>query len=403
MLDFLNDKKDCVGCGACVAVCPVSCISWKRDEEGFDYPVAGEDCVSCGKCERVCPSIDRIVPLQIERKHAYAAIARDDVAWEGSASGGAFYCLADALLDSCAGSDHPTTVFGALWNGLSVRHEAASDTSGIAPMQKSKYVQSDTSIALARAAADLSSGKTVLYTGTPCQVAAARKLLGDHERLYFIDLVCHGVGSPGVFQRYLEELSERKGKIVISYSFRHKARRFGNIEDHRSLIVYEDGKIEQPVHDLISRLFLKQLCLRPSCGEGCPYRDPAREGDVTLADLKGKGAVCPDISDDRQYSCVIVNTDKGARLMDLALPLMRAREIPLEAVTRYNPLYDHSTKSNPEREKFFSEFVRTGSVFSAAALCDTRTMSTKRRIYGIVPRKAKWAIRRLLGALHVSR
>ena len=403
MLDFLNDKKDCVGCGACIAACPVSCISWERDEEGFDYPVVGEGCVSCGRCERVCPSKDRDVPPQLERKHAYAAIARDEAVWESSASGGAFFCLADALLGSCAGSGPPATVFGAVWDGAVVRHVAASDASGVAPMQKSKYVQSDTSVALARAAAALSSGGTVLYAGTPCQVAAARKLLGDHERLYCIDLVCHGVGSPGVFLRYLEELSERRGMKVRSYSFRHKVRRFGNIEDHRSLIVYGDGTIEQPVHDLISRLFLKQLCLRPSCGEGCPYRDPAREGDVTLADLKGKGAVCPEISDERQYSCVVVNTDKGVRLMELALPLMRVREIPLEAVTRYNPLYDHSTKGNPERTRFFSELARTGSVFSAAASCDTRTMSIKRLVFGMVPRKAKWAVRRLLGALHVRR
>lgn len=264
-------------------------------------------------------------------------------------------------------------------------------------MQKSKYVQSDTSTALSEAAKVLATGGTVLYSGTPCQVAAARSLLGDHERLYCIDLICHGVGSPGVFQRYLEELSERKGKKVKSYSFRNKVERFGNIEDHRSLIVYEDGAVEQPVHDLISRLFLKQLCLRPSCGEGCPYRNPDREGDITLADLKGKGAACPEISDNLQYSCVVVNTEKGSRLWELAKPLMRSRGIPLEDVVRYNPLYDHSTKGNLERTRFFSEFARTESVFGAARSCDTRTMTVKRRFLGMVPRKLKWAALRLFG------
>lgn len=403
MLDFLNSKKDCTGCGACIAACPVSCISWKRDGEGFDYPVASKDCINCGKCAKVCPSNEKPVPAQLACKHAYAAIARDDEVWEGAASGGAFPCVAGALLGSCVGSSHPAAVFGAVWDGMDVRHVMATDVFGITPMQKSKYVQSDTSTAFAKAAEVLSAGGTVLYTGTPCQVAAARKLLGDHERLYCIDLICHGVGSPGVFQRYLEELSARKGRRVQSYSFRHKVKRFGNIEDHRSLIIYEDGTVEQPVHDLISRLFLKQLCLRPSCGEGCPYRDAARQGDITLADLKGKGAVCPEVADERQYSCVVVNTEKGSRLWELTLPLMRSQEIPLEGVVRHNPLYDHSTKGNPERARFFSELARTGSVFDAASSCDTKTMTAKRRLMGMVPRKLKWTARRLLGALHGER
>lgn len=403
MLDFLDSEKDCTGCGACIAACPVSCISWERDVEGFDYPVVGDACVRCGKCEKVCPSRERPSAVQLPSKRAYAAIARDDAAWGNGASGGAFRCLASALLDSCVSTEHPASVYGAAWDGTDVRHIAATDERGISPMQKSKYVQSDTSAALSEAAKALASGGTVLYSGTPCQVAAARKLLGDHERLYCIDLICHGVGSPGVFQRYLEELSERKGKKVRSYSFRHKVRRFGNIEDHRSLIVYEDGTVETPVHDLITRLFLRQLCLRPSCGEGCPYRDPDREGDITLADLKGKGAVCPEISDDRQYSCVVVNTEKGSRLWDLAKPLMRSRGIPLGDVVRYNPLYDHSTKGNPERARFFSELARTGSVFEAARSCGTKTMTAKRRFLGMVPRKLKWAARRLLGALHGER
>lgn len=403
MLDFLDNKTCCTGCGACIAACPVSCIFWERDSEGFDYPVAGDTCVECGKCERICPSKRRPSVIQLPSKSAYAAIARNDEVWEGGASGGVFRCLASAFLDSCARSEHPASVFGAVWDGTSVRHIAAADERSILPMQKSKYIQSDSSSALSEAVRTLSAGGTVLYTGTPCQVAAARSLLGDHERLYCIDLICHGVGSPGAFQQYLKELSARKGKKVQSYSFRHKVRRFGNIEDHRSLITYEDGTTERPVHDLITRLFLKQLCLRPSCGESCPYRDSAREGDITLADLKGKGSVCPEIEDERQYSCAVMNTEKGLRLWALALPLMKSREMPLEDVVRYNPLYDHSTKSNPERSRFFSEFVRTGSVFEAANSCDTKTMTAKRRFLGMVPRKIKWTMRRLLGALHGGR
>lgn len=58
MLYFTKNKYDCTGCGACKAVCPVDCISFVSDEEGFSYPVADSGCINCGKCEKVCPVIN---------------------------------------------------------------------------------------------------------------------------------------------------------------------------------------------------------------------------------------------------------------------------------------------------------------------------------------------------------
>ena len=52
---MLADKKNCSGCAACSAVCPVNAIEMKEDEEYFYYPVINNEiCISCKKCEHIC-------------------------------------------------------------------------------------------------------------------------------------------------------------------------------------------------------------------------------------------------------------------------------------------------------------------------------------------------------------
>lgn len=48
-------RKNCCGCTACFAICPVQAISMLPDEEGFLYPVVdAEKCIRCYKCMSVC-------------------------------------------------------------------------------------------------------------------------------------------------------------------------------------------------------------------------------------------------------------------------------------------------------------------------------------------------------------
>lgn len=45
------DKKICVGCGACVATCPVEAIVLKDGVAQIDP----QKCISCGVCVATCP------------------------------------------------------------------------------------------------------------------------------------------------------------------------------------------------------------------------------------------------------------------------------------------------------------------------------------------------------------
>jgi len=50
------DPSKCVGCGACVNVCPVTAIAMEDQEDGSKKAkVNAETCIDCASCEAACP------------------------------------------------------------------------------------------------------------------------------------------------------------------------------------------------------------------------------------------------------------------------------------------------------------------------------------------------------------
>ena len=53
----------------------------------------------------------------------------------------------------------------------------------------------------------LKNNRKVMFSGTPCQVAALKHYLQhDYDNLLTVDIICHGVPSPKVWNLYLDEL-----------------------------------------------------------------------------------------------------------------------------------------------------------------------------------------------------
>lgn len=198
----ITDKHKCCGCSACAQACPQTCISMKKDEEGFLYPYVDEaDCVDCGLCETVCPELNvqsaGAVPVSVRAARNY-----DEEVRMSSSSGGVFSLLAEYVMSRLGG-----VVFGARAAGdFSVYHTYAEFVEDLEDFRGSKYVQSSIDRSYAEAEWFLKDGREVMFSGTPCQIAGLKKFLGrEYENLLCVEIVCRGVPSHKVLMQYLSE------------------------------------------------------------------------------------------------------------------------------------------------------------------------------------------------------
>lgn len=196
----IQNKQDCCGCAACVQRCPKHCISMKEDSEGFLYPAVDESmCIDCGLCEKVCPIINH--PEKLPVKEVLAVKNRNEVERMASSSGGVFIALAKTTIEKGG------VVFGAVFDeNWEVMHTYAETLDEVKPMMGSKYLQSRIGNSFRNAEKFLKEGREVLFTGTPCQVTGLHNYLRkDYPNLLSVDFLCHGVPSPGVWRKYLDE------------------------------------------------------------------------------------------------------------------------------------------------------------------------------------------------------
>jgi hypothetical protein len=177
-------------------------------------------------------------------------------------------------------------ICGAKWNGLKVEHACVIGVENIAPLCKSKYVASDLHNCFVKIKEHIIKGNKAVFCGTPCQVAGLRAFLGkDYNNLLLIDLICHGVGSPLVFEECIRLTGKQLGIEPKHYGFRHKPT--GHFLTRYISFIGDGQKRYLVTNDQYNQLFLSQLCLRPSRGENCIYRTQKRQGDITIADFNG--------------------------------------------------------------------------------------------------------------------
>lgn len=319
--------KGCCGCRSCEQICPLKAITFQENEEGFLYPTVGTSCISCGKCLKQCPINTRI--KHAENTRGYAASLKNREALMNSSSGGVFYALAKMVLDKNG------VVFGCAEDVPGKpNHVFVSSMDQLPRMQGSKYVESYIGSIYSNVKSALDSGKIVLFSGTPCQVAGLNSLVGNRERLYTVDIICHGVPSRKLYQKYLSYVEAKRNTPVIRFSFRSKHKHQWSLT---YLIEYSNKKCEEHIASLSPYYshFLKAYNYRESC-YSCPYASRERPGDITIGDFWGIEAIdesmfCPD-----GVSAVLVNTAHGQRLLDESSAELLLYEVNKEDIIKHN-------------------------------------------------------------------
>ncbi len=344
MIDIIN-KNQCCGCEGCVQVCPTNCISFVVDSEGFQYPkVDVSRCVECEKCESVCPVIHkakRVKPMAI-----YAAKSFDEQIRQESSSGGVFTLLAEQVIAKGG------VVFGAKFDSnWGVEHSYTTSKEGLELFRGSKYTQSKIGRSYIDVKEFLNDGKSVMFSGTPCQVAGLKQFLGkDYENLFTIDIICHGVPSPRVWGLYREELLKRNNASHFTHiNFRHKGNGWKNYSLRAEIQTPQScEEVIVPLRrNAFMRGFLKGTFSRPVC-YSCPSKESRSGADITIADFWGIEMVIPKFDDDKGTSMAIINTKRGAEAFGaLDLESKRVRRWCVQRT------YYRSAKPNKKRAEFF--------------------------------------------------
>lgn len=340
----IKHKHDCSGCTACASICPKQCITLVSDKLGFRYPsVEISKCIDCGLCINTCPFIN-ISPAKAP-KICYAASNQNDLLRKKSSSGGIFIELAKRILFTHG------VVFGAVFdcNG-NVVHCEATTLEEVRNMMGSKYVQSDISGIFPKVKKYLQLDYNVLFTGTPCQIAGLNHYLKKtHANLFTVEIVCHGVPAPFVWEKYL---LERKGinsccHEINKINFRDKRngwRKFGLSINFRGEYGCKDTLNNLSYYESFSKdpymqAFLTNLSLRPSC-YSCKAKSGVSHADISIGDFWGiEHLNIPD--DDLGSSCIIVRSEKGYNLLK-SIDNLNLTECTYDQILSGNPCLEYS-------------------------------------------------------------
>ena len=398
MINIIN-KTDCCGCNACVQRCPKQCITMQADNEGFLYPIVNTAaCIDCGLCEKVCPVINQAEPQQPLK--VYAAYNKNEDIRMQSSSGGIFTLLAEEIINKGG------VVFGVKFNKDWLPEFGYTETiEGLSSFRGSKYVQAIVGGAYKQAEEFLKAGREVLFSGTPCQIAGLKRYLRkEYDKLLTVDIICHGVPSPKVWNKYLKETCSKlletrtdEKKSVISanggepkscieaISFRSKITGWKKYSFLLKLnFPTFDGKntgvfAETLDKNAFMRAFLSDTILRPSC-YACPAKQGKSHSDITIADFWGIDTIDPAFDDDKGCCLVLLNTEKGSTVYNLFH--LTSKEKTFEEGIKHNSAYYRSCKPHPSRTRFFKglDNATNLSIYISKMQKPTFAMRIKNRI-----------------------
>ena len=313
---------DCYGCYACKESCPRNAISMKRDDEGFYFPYSDPSlCIDCRTCESVCITkgkkqyaTDRLSEEEMKQlpiARIATCISKEQLA--KSTSGGVFLSLARYTIEEKNG-----VVAGACFDenarvitGFAENMEEAMRFAG------SKYVLRELDGVFPQVKEYLENGRTVLFSGLPCECAGLLAYLGkEYENLIVCEIVCHGGASPKIYEKYIEYINKTKGAKVKRVNFRDKAISWLQ-KDFKLTFEFADrkplsvrGRVNNYMNAYNNNLIFRMSCYR------CQFTGSHRVGDITIGDYHGDSKVAGEMYNQNGMSIVITNTGKGERVWE---------------------------------------------------------------------------------------
>lgn len=344
---MICEKGKCNGCFACFNICPKKAISMVEDENGFIYPKIDESkCINCGLCRKVCPSLeDCSFKSSI---NCYACQQKDQDKLSKSTSGGLAYIFSECILNQGG------IVYGSIFEkGFKINHVRIDNIDDLNKIRGSKYVHSYVNYSFSEVKKDLLSSKTVLFIGTPCQIAGLRKfLMKEYDNLYTVDIICHGVPS----QKYLRDEISKYAVLdnIDDLKFRKN-------NEYKFVISCDNKIIEKGIEEsLYLQGFFEGALFRENC-YSCRYAKHERVSDITIGDFWGLGSdsILFD-KKDKGVSVAFVNTEKGKSLFNLSNDNFVFEERKKEEAYVLNTQLNHCVSIPKKYYKFKNDYIKYG-------------------------------------------
>ena len=273
------EENQCCGCSACASICNQGAISMVENKRGFLVPIVDYNkCTNCGLCVSTC-AFNKTIKEASNIVKSYSLEINNQSALTNSSSGGAFTAFSDVILGKGG-----YIVGSIMQDDFTVKHVITNEEKQRDKMRGSKYVQSDVSNNFPEIKKLVTSGKPVMFTGTPCQSAALKSFMRkDYDNLYIIDFLCHGVPSNKMFKEHIAYLEKKVGKKIKGYSFRNKL--YGWDPNSINAITFDNAQWHSKwIYQIYYYFFTSNFSLRLSCFN-CPYKGLNHTSDLTIADF----------------------------------------------------------------------------------------------------------------------
>ncbi len=344
------EKNKCAGCMACVDVCSKNAIGILDQLQHYNAVIDENKCIACGRCHNVCPN-NKQTTLFKPTKWCQGW-ASDEEIRGASSSGGIATAIATAFVQNGG------IVCSCVFEAGEFRFDIVDDVEGIKRFTGSKYVKSNPAGIYRKLRKEIASNKRVLFIGLPCQVAAIKNYIGENERLYTIDLICHGTPSPKLLEMYLKEC-KHSIQMVSNLKFRKKA--IFKLSDNYV------GIKPNGVQDRYTYAFLNSVCYTENC-YSCRYAQLDRVSDISLGD--SWGSLLSNEEQAKGISLILCQSVKGEEL--ISMTDLHLEDVELENAISNNGQLNSPSKKPAEYDMFFSMICKTGNFSRSIKKCYPR-------------------------------
>lgn len=327
---------------------------------------------------------------------AYSGYYSDSNLLSESASGGAATAISEQIIQGGGG------VFGVTYteNFREAVYSYANELDDLQKFKSSKYITSKKNVFIDNewisvyegVYRKLADNKTILFIGLGCDVASLLKYLDKRnvntDRLYTIDLICHGPTYPEVQADFLNMLENKYNSQIIDFSVRYKKEGW---KPPYIFAKFANGKVyEERLYESEFGYAFKTYS-RKSCYK-CKFKGENHVADLTLGDYWG----CTEGMEGYNpmgVSIIFTRTIKGE---DIVSKLKRKKNFvvksaDMELALKHNiTFYQCRTIDEREYEVFDQTFRNRGlhtAVKNSKGYKCYRNRKVKRIIKQMLPKK----------------